>query len=196
MKAEERTVFLVTDIKQYAYCPRIVYYTYCLPLIRPTTGKMEEGRLAHEEMRERERRRTLAMYGLGEGSKHFDVPVASERLGLRGKIDLVIETAEEWIPVDYKQTERRVGGHIRLQIAAYGIMLEETVGVPVRRGMVYSLLSRRVEEVSLTPRLRREVEERVAAMREMVERERMPEPPASLRACVDCEFRRFCNDVL
>lgn len=193
---EERTIFRVTDLKQYTYCPRIVYYTYCLPLLRPVTEKMVDGRIAHEEMRGRERRRSLGLYGFVEGKKHFDVRVESGRLGLRGKIDLVIETAEEWIPVDYKQTERQVGAHIRQQIAAYGMLLEEAKGVRVRRGLLYSLLSQRVEEVLLTAQLRREVEETVAAMREMVERERMPGPPASSRPCVDCEFRRFCNDVL
>ena len=24
----ERTVFVVTDLKQYTYCPRVVFYTY------------------------------------------------------------------------------------------------------------------------------------------------------------------------
>ena len=231
----ERTVFTVTDLKQYAYCPRIVFYTYCLPLIRPTTGKMEDGRLAHEEARERERRRTLRIYGLEKARRHFDVWVASEELGLRGRIDLVLEVApdsstpvapdssgipatpnssrgpvapdlsgipvapdssgKEWIPVDYKQTDRRAGPHLRRQLAAYGIMLEETWGGMVRRGFIYSLLTRRVEEIPLTPALRREVRETVAAMREMVERERMPDPSPSRKPCVNCEFRRFCNDV-
>jgi len=205
----ERTVFTVTDLKQYAYCPRIVFYTYCLPLIRPTTGKMEDGRLAHEEARERERRRTLRIYGLEKARRHFDVWVASEELGLRGRIDLVLEVApdssgipvapdsfgREWIPVDYKQTDRRAGPHLRRQLAAYGIMLEETWGGMVRRGFIYSLLTRRVEEIPLTPALRREVRETVAAMREMVERERMPDPSPSRKPCVNCEFRRFCNDV-
>lgn len=199
----ERTVFTVTDLKQHAYCPRVVFYTYCLPLVRPTTGKMEEGRLAHEEARDRERRRTLRIYGLEEARRHFDVHVASEELGLSGRIDLVLEVTapggasggREWIPVDYKQTGRRAGPHVRRQLAAYGMMLEETWGGGVRRGFVYSLLTRRVEEIPLTPSLRREVRETVAAMREMVERERMPDPPSSRKPCVNCEFRRFCNDV-
>ncbi len=207
----ERTVFTVTDLKQYAYCPRVVFYTCCLPLIRPTTGKMEEGRLAHEEAREREARRTLRIYGLEEARRHFDVPVASEELGLTGRIDLVLEVGgpdapgREWIPVDYKQTARRAGPHgarplgpwphLRRQLAAYGMMLEETWGGTVRRGFIYSLLTRRVEEIALTPSLRQEVREMVAAMREMVERERMPDPPPSRKPCVNCEFRRFCNDV-
>ncbi|MBO9362814.1 MAG: CRISPR-associated protein Cas4 [Thermoflexus sp.] len=131
----ERLIFTVTDLKQYAYCPRIVFYTYCLPLLRPTTGKMEEGRLAHKEARDRERRRTLRIYGLEEACRHFDVWAASEELGLRGRIDLVLEVAlgssgmqREWIPVDYKQTHRRAGPHLRRQLAAYGMMLEETWG--------------------------------------------------------------------
>ena len=202
MKSEagERLVFTVTDLKQYTYCPRVVFYTYCLPLLRPTTFKMEAGIRAHEKAGRRERRRTLAAYGLEEGKRHFDVWVKSSILGLRGRIDLVIEVGvgeeREWVPVEYKHTRRRTGPHIRRQLAAYGMMLEETWGGTVRRGFVYSLVMRKAEEVALTERLRRGVREVAAAMREMVEQETMPGPPRSRRPCVNCEFRRFCNDVV
>lgn len=196
----ERTIFVVTDLKQYSYCPRVVYYTYCLPLLRPTTYKMEDGVAAHQEAQDKERRRTLAAYGLTEGRRRFDVWVESPTLGLRGRVDMVIEVGEgagrELIPVDYKQTERKVGAHVRRQVAAYGMMLEETLGGTVRRGFVYSLLTRKAEEIALTERLREDVRRVVAALREMVEREAMPEAPATRQACVNCEFRRFCNDVL
>ncbi len=205
---EEKLIFTVTDLKQYAYCPRVVFYTYCLPLLRPTTYKMEAGVAAHERAGRQERRRKLVAYGLQKGERHFDVWVASQELGLRGRIDLVIEVEEEkarekgegdgkeWIPVDYKQTTRRAGPHIHRQLAAYGMMLEETWGGVVHRGFVYSLVTRKAEEVTLTKRLRGEVRETVAAMRRMVEQEIMPDPPRSRRPCANCEFRRFCNDVL
>lgn len=196
----EGLIFTVTDLKQYTYCPRVVFYTYCLPLLRPTTYKMEAGIRAHERVEKQERRRTLAAYGLEGGKRHFDVGVESAILGLRGRVDMVIEVGEgegwEWIPVDYKQTRRRTGVHIRRQLAAYGMMLEETWGGVVRRGFVYSLVTRKAEKVALTERLRGEVREVVTAMREMVEQEAMPAPPRSRRPCVNCEFRRFCNDVL
>jgi CRISPR-associated exonuclease Cas4 len=199
-EVEERVIFTVTDLKQYTYCPRVVFYTYCLPLLRPTTYKMEAGIAAHEKAGKQERRRTLAAYGLEGGKRHFDVDVASQELGLRGRVDVVIEVGEgeerEWVPVDYKQTTRRTGQHIRRQLAAYGLMLEETWGGTARRGFVYSLVTRKTEEIALTERLRGEVQGVVGAMREMVEREAMPEPPGSRRPCVNCEFRRFCNDVL
>ncbi len=197
---EERRFFTVTDLKQYTYCPRIVYYTYCLPLIRPTTYKMEAGARAHEKAEGRERRRTLAAYDLEEGKRRFDVWLKSPILGLTGKVDLVIEVEKdeqrELIPVEYKQTRKRIGKHIRLQLAAYGMMLEEMEDGQARRAFVYSLLKRRAEEIRLSDKLRREVEATVKQMHEMVERETMPDPPRSRRQCVNCEFRRFCNDVL
>jgi CRISPR-associated exonuclease Cas4 len=49
----------VTDLKQYACCPRIVFYRYCLPKVRPVTYLMEEGIRAHEQEEEREERRSL-----------------------------------------------------------------------------------------------------------------------------------------
>lgn len=36
----------VSDIKQWRYCPRVVWYAYCLPAIRPKTDLMRQGRPA------------------------------------------------------------------------------------------------------------------------------------------------------
>ncbi|MCP4545338.1 MAG: CRISPR-associated protein Cas4 [bacterium] len=199
----EGLVFSVTDLKQYTYCPRIVFYTYCLPLLRPTTYKMDAGIAAHEKAEKRERRRTLAAYGMDidDGQRHFDVRVSSDELGLRGRVDMAVEIpggeqGREWVPVDYKQTARKTGKHIRRQLAAYGMMLEQTLGGTARQGFVYSLVTRKTEKVVLTKKLRGEVREAAAAMREMVKREQMPAAPRSRRPCVSCEFRRFCNDVI
>ena len=87
-EAGERVIFTVTDLKQYTYCPRVVFYTYCLPLVRPTTYKMEAGIAAHGRGEKLERRRTLAAYGLEEGKRHFEVAVSSQELGLRGRVDM------------------------------------------------------------------------------------------------------------
>ena len=192
---EERQIFTVTDLKQYAYCPRVVFYTYCLPLLRPETYKMRESAIVHREEAGREGRRSLRAYGLTEGRRAFDVPLFSSSLRLRGKADMVITTDEELIPIDYKLTRRKAGAHFRLQLAAYGLMLAETSDLPVQRGFMYSMVTRRAEEVPLTSRLFAKVRRVTVAMRAMVEAEIMPEPPKGRGRCVACEFRRFCNDL-
>lgn len=188
--------FLVTDLKQYAYCPRIVYFHTCLPHVRPTTYKMQAGAEAHVEERSREQRRSLRIYGLPEGERHFAVQLASETLDLRGRVDLVIRTADEAIPVEYKDSTRHIGQHLKLQLTAYGLLIEESWGIPVQHGFLYSIPNRRASEVYLSEQLRAEVRQAVAEIQRIADEERMPDPPKRKAQCVTCEFRRFCNDVL
>ena len=194
-------MFTVTDLKQYTYCPRIVYYHHCLPAVRPLTYKMEAGIEAGTVEENRELRRSLRPYGLRRGERHLDVWLTSPGWGLRGRADLVIDTddnptgARELIPVDFKLSPGRLGANIRLQLVAYGVMLEETWGAPSRRGFVYFIPQCRAVEVPFTPELRARLEASMSLMRDIVERERMPPATRSRARCEVCEFRRFCNDV-
>lgn len=186
----------VTDLKQFAYCPRIVYYEYCLPLVRPTTYKMEAGVEAHEKASSDEARRSLRAYGLSEGERRFDVALLSERLGLSGRIDMTIVLGrQEAIPVDYKLSRHGEVRHYHQQLAAYAELIEENWQIPVRRGFLYLLPERRAEEIKLTSRLRAGLCGQVAAMRRMISSQQMPEPTDARARCVNCEFRRFCNDL-
>ncbi len=192
----------VTDLKQYTCCPRIVFYRYCLPRVRPITYSMEEGIRCHEEEETREERRSLRNYGLTSGERVYRLSLQSTKLGLTGRVDLAIATPSREVPgaeaivVEYKLSEQKAGSHFMLQLAAYALLLEEAWGLPVNRGFLYSIPLRKAESVAITQHLRRKVMQTVAQIRQIVESEIMPSPPSSLRRCVTCEFRRFCNDVV
>ncbi|MCR4394908.1 MAG: hypothetical protein NUV31_11100, partial [Dehalococcoidales bacterium] len=94
-----RLELTVGDVKQYCYCPRVVFYTYCLHIKRPTTYKMVEGNLEHGTVQEKEERRSLKAYGLLEGERRFNLSLYSPRLNLTGKLDMAIVTPAEIIPV-------------------------------------------------------------------------------------------------
>ncbi len=196
------TTFLVTDLKQWCYCPRILYYRYCLPRIRPITDAIRQGIRAHSDAVEREERRSLHSYGLREGERFFDVELTSEVLGLRGRLDLAIVSpsriashAEAYV-VEYKDSEGPAGKHFKLQLSSYARLLEDAWQIPVRQGFIYHIPTRQVERVAITPQQRRNVEESIVAMRRAIDGEHMPPPPRSRAPCVACEFRRFCNDVV
>ncbi|PIU91716.1 MAG: CRISPR-associated protein Cas4 [Anaerolineae bacterium CG17_big_fil_post_rev_8_21_14_2_50_57_27] len=202
MLAEKEAVleapFRVTDLKQWVYCPRILYYVMCLPDVRPVTYKMKAGVEAGREEEGREARRSLHAYNLTEGRREFNVPLVSSRLGLRGVVDMVIWLDEpapgEVMPVDYKLSEI-VGEHFRLQLAAYGLMLEEMSGAVAKRGFLYSIPRRRAEAVLLNERLRDKLLTSLDAMHRMLRYETMPAPTPQRNKCLACEFRRFCNDI-
>jgi CRISPR-associated exonuclease Cas4 len=200
--ASDTFMLEVTDLKQWIHCPRIVFYRYCLPSIRPITGKMEEGILRHNEERDREERRLLRSYGLTEGERFFDVPLRSPTLGLSGRLDLVIITPArdapeaEGIVVEYKLSDRKPGQHVKLQLAAYGLMIEDLWNIPVRRGFLYQLPLRRAEPIPFTTQLKNRVRTTITSIRTTIASESLPPPPDRQAICVSCEFRRFCNDVL
>ena len=191
--------FRVTDLKQWVYCPRVLYYATCLPDVRPVTYKMGAGIEAGQSEEGREARRSLRPYKLEAGRREFNVPLESGRLGLRGLADMVIWTGdgknEEVIPVDYKLSQR-AGSHFKLQLAAYGLMLEEMSGITARRGFLYLIPLRKAVEVRFTKRLRQKLLDSLDAMQSMILTEAMPPPTPQRKKCVACEFRRFCNDVL
>ncbi len=190
------TPFQVTDVKQWVYCPRILYYHVCLPDVRPMTHKMEFGIEAGRAEEGREERRSLRAYGLAAGEREFNVRLQSERLGLRGEADMVITTPEsEVIPVDYKFSTID-GPHFQMQVAAYALLLEEQRACAVRCGFLYLIPARRAEKVQIDRRLRARTLAALDAMRHMLACEKMPAPADHLRKCVACEFRRFCNDIL
>ncbi|GIV79346.1 CRISPR-associated protein Cas4 [Litorilinea aerophila] len=197
---EDPWLLEVTDLKQFDYCPRVVYYRYCLSDVRPVTYKMAAGIEAQSRVTRLEDRRSLRAYGLEQGERHYHVSVVSTRLGCSGQIDMVIVTGSgnerRAIPVDFKLSRRKPGNHFRLQLVCYGLMLEEAWGIPATEGYIYLIPSRQAISVPFTAHLRRKATRLVTEIREMIMEQRMPGPPRSVRQCVDCEFRRFCNDTI
>ncbi|MGO8948897.1 MAG: CRISPR-associated protein Cas4 [Ktedonobacterales bacterium] len=188
----------VTDLKQHDYCPRIPFYRFCLPRIRPITYGMQEGIRAHREETAREERRSLRVFGLTDGERVFDLLLRSEPLGIVARLDLAIRRADipEAIVVDYKLSSGPAGSHFRLQLAAYALLLEEAWSLPVRRGFLYHIPQRQAEEIAITTALRKKVLHVRAAILASVQNERIPSPPSKRGKCVSCEFRRFCNDAI
>jgi len=194
----------VIDLKQYCYCPRIFYYHAILPNVRPITYKMEAGLAAHQLAESKEKRRQLGSYGLEKGERRFNVPLYDPELGLSGELDMLIETEQELIAVDYKLA-KQASSHFKLQLMAYGCMLESSLrtqaarGLPhkkVKRGFLYLLPSRKAVAVSFSSGLRQQFLSALKGMQQVVEREQMPAVTPKRRQCIDCEFRRFCNDIL
>ncbi|HZP27032.1 MAG TPA: CRISPR-associated protein Cas4 [Dehalococcoidia bacterium] len=197
----------VTDVKQYPYCPRVVYYSHLLPQrARPATFKMQAGRDEHERQAALEDRRTLRAYGLAEGRRHFDVQLTSSRLGLSGRLDLVIETETELVPVDFKSSEGKAGLNHKYQLTAYALLLEDAwpaggpgaVGGrrrPVRRGFIYLTPRKQAEEVRITSNMRGWVHKALREVRAMLAAESKPEPTRVRGRCRDCEYRNYCPEV-
>ncbi|RLG43754.1 MAG: CRISPR-associated protein Cas4, partial [Thermoproteota archaeon] len=126
----------VTWIKQYHFCPRIIYFLGVLGATERTTESMFEGKTKHlREEKLEKRRKTLG------GDKRTKVKrkwtklyVASERLGIVGVIDEVVEINGELAIVEVKHSKptRKPPKHHLYQAVAYAMLAEEALRKPIR----------------------------------------------------------------
>lgn len=182
----------VTDLRQYTYCPRVVYYMGMLP--RPLTGKMREGLTAHEDEEDRERRRSLRPYRLTEGERLYGVRLEDRALGLRAMLDMLVITGDEVIPIEHKLSNGPLAATHRVQLTAYALLASAAYGLPGHRGFVYWIPLRRASEVQFTPDLAHQTQDLIRAVHAVRQSEALPPPTPVVARCNDCEFRRFCGD--
>jgi CRISPR-associated exonuclease Cas4 len=187
--------FTATDLKQWAYCPRIPFYHHVLPVRPAPTYKMQRGRNIQGVIEALERRRGFRAYGLREGERRFGVWLHSATLGLSGKIDLLIVTPHACYPVDFKDTEGGARKNHRLQLAGYALLTEEAFHRPAPEAFIYLVPENEMVRVELTDDDRNGVRAALSAMRRMVLREELPEPTAVRRRCEVCEFQNYCADI-
>ena len=182
----------VTDLRQYTYCPRVVYYMGMLP--RPLTGKMREGHKAHQDEEDRERRRSLRPYHLKGGERQYGVRLEDRALGLRAMLDMLVITADEVIPIEHKLSGGPLAATHRVQLMAYALLASAEYSLPARRGFVYWIPLRRASEVHFTPELAHQTHALIHAVQELRQSEALPPATSVLGRCGDCEYRRFCGD--
>ena len=185
----------VTDLKQWAYCARVVYYHRVMPAPARPTYKMKEGLAAQDLIESLETRRKLREYGLDGARRRFGLWLKNEGLGLAGKIDLLLETDDEIAVVDFKLTSGEPGRNHRVQLAGYSLLAEAASGLPARQAFLYRIPDDRIFAEPVTEELRQAVNTAVVDIRRTGESQWCPEPTEVRGRCVECEFANYCGDV-
>ncbi|MCD0155637.1 CRISPR-associated protein Cas4 [Deinococcus sp. 6GRE01] len=185
-----------TELRQFHYCPRVVFFARCTPVRRRETVLMTHGREKHESELLRERRRALSRYDLTEGERRYDVRLSSAALGLNGELDLLIVNGAKAYPVEYKNSRRPPDPGHRLQLCAYALLVEAELGLSCPHGYWHSSVTHETHVVAFDRRLRNRTASAIAAVRTLIREERCPEPTRRVEKCLECELRNFCGDTL
>jgi CRISPR-associated exonuclease Cas4 len=173
----------ISAIEHYSYCARQCALIHVEQVFEENVFTIR-GRLAHERVEQGEK--TSA-----SGTRVVrDVPLWSERLGLRGKADVIEMRPQGPYPVEYKVGKRH-GAHADLQLCAQALCLEEMLETAVTRGAIFYRALRRRHEVIFDQELRRRTAEVTAAIRAMLGRPRLPQAPNDAR-CPNCSLINVC----
>ena len=94
-------------------------------------------------------------------------------------------------PVEYKRGKKRKWDNDDVQLCAQALCLEEMLGVPVPRGAIFHIQSKRRREVLFTDKLRKKTEATAARLHELIA---LGITPAAVLKpqCEGCSLREVC----
>lgn len=189
-------VVRVSDLRQWTYCPRVLWWTHVCPVGKIESFKMKQGLMKEKRLQRLQRRRSLHAFGLREGRVEPNVSLFSSTLGLTGKLDLLIHGSATRFPVEIKFTRGPSRLNHRLQIAGYAFLLEALYGISVPYGYIVRLPDDTADKVMIDDELRQLTWGTILAVRETLRAERMPERMWQTSRCCDCEYLHFCGDIV
>jgi len=195
MKMTDDDMLQVSDITQYFYCPRKVYFMKTMGIKAKPRPKMDMGKEEHEKEHRRVKERKT-IYGFGEEDIKeviHDLAIENRQIGLYGMVDTVLILKNgEIVPVDVKYSKSRIAKiNWRKQLIAYSLLLEAYFGVTVRRGIIYLPEQRMQIPVEITIEGKEVVKEDIRKIKAMIASEKMPNVNKGAQ-CSYCEMDKFC----
>jgi len=179
----------VRMLNESVYCPRLFYLMWVSALFEPS-DRTAAGLAVHARV-DRPR-----LDGPPEGPRAVTaMPLASERLGLTAKLDLVELDGETAVPVDYKVGRPPPGGGLwpsdRVQISAQAMLLREA-GYDCTRGVVWYNDARRRVDVPITDADVEATRRAVVRAREIADAPSPPPPLVDSPKCPRCALVGLC----
>ena len=174
---------LISALEHFSYCPRQCGLIHLEQTFDENIYTIR-GQLAHERV-------DAGEVELTEGIRvERAIPLWSDRLGLRGKADVVEFRPNGPYPIEYKVGPPR-GKHADVQLCAQALCLEDMLGVSVLRGAIFHVATRRRREVEFSESLRDRTTGLVEATRQMLVTQVLPLPVNDAR-CDHCSLVESC----
>ncbi len=195
MDEQEQEYITAADMKRYAWCPRIIYFTHVLHLEERVTETMEEGKEEHNDA-------IIAPIVAQLKAKRVikGLSLVSDTLRLSGKPDFILETKfGELIPVEVKVASLDAGDKAKkdhiIQLACYALLIEDNFKKVVKRCAVYYLRDNRVAYIAVTNNLKLEAKKHIDKAYRIIEREEVPNVRQPISKCKNCGYYRYCYPI-
>ncbi len=185
-----------SDLAQYYYCPRKIYFLKTMDVPVQPKPKMKLGKEEEEKERKRflERKKVFGFDREKIENVEFKTYLESEEIGLCGIVDTLVTLEDgEKVPIDVKYTDSAsVKKHWKKQITSYSLLIEGEYEVEeVSRGVIYFPEQNEPISVDITQEDKEFLLKDIERIRDLIESERVPRK-VSEKKCSYCEVKRYC----
>lgn len=181
-------------IRQYLFCPRVVYFLEVLNVPKVSPIWVKEGESHHKKQAELFKRRTLLRFGLENAAFKNNVNLSNEAFNFYGICDGLIISDTHIYPVEIKLHGDKPTKAQKMQLIAYGILAEKKFERVFDLGFILYEKNAKTIPVKINEQDKQEVVTKVDEIRKMIQAGRLPYSSADDEKCTQCEFENYCND--
>jgi CRISPR-associated exonuclease Cas4 len=197
MSTESETIITISDVLEYLFCPRFIYYMHCLdiPQYQELRFKVMEGRKVHEE-----KMITNPEYlrkKLGVVKKEINVFIASKQHHIKGIVDEVLFLDDGTAaPFEYKFAEFKdtIFQTYKFQLVLHAIMIRENYHIDVKRGFLcFTRSNNHIETVEFSDADFERGLEIIHEILEIIDKGFYPNKGKYKNKCIDCCYATICT---
>lgn len=181
-------------IRQYMFCPRIVYYSL-LTNIKPIYPRQvslgnDYHELQNELLKSRKFKKLDIDYDVVISDKYFE----NTDLNICGKVDLAFSCKDEIIPIEFKHIEKKTSYSHVLQLIGYGKLLENKYNKKFEKAFIIYGNNMKFHKIDITQKYIEDFYKVINGIEEILKNDILPNSDANESKCIQCEYLNFCND--
>jgi len=184
---ERGDLLQVRALADFVFCPRLFHLEYVIGEDRDNWFT-QDGKRAHRNVEQYTEHTDV------EGIRTTAVHIQDQGLGLSGRIDILEDTEDGSLPIEYKRgkkPERGPSFSQRIQVAAYCMLLARS-GRKCTGGEIYYADSHARVRVQLDGRLQEAVVRHASEARVALDSQDLPEPLRHDARCEGCSIAPIC----
>jgi CRISPR-associated exonuclease Cas4 len=185
----------VNLIRQYIFCPRIVYFSL-LTNIKPIYPKhVRLGEEYHNIQEKLSKNRKFKKLNIEYHDIVQNRYYEDQKYNICGKVDLALICDDEVIPLEFKSSNSKKlqKGHI-MQTIGYGILLSKEYNKKFKKAFVVYNNNLKLFQIDIQIPLKIEFFEYIKKIEKIVKNETFPNSSANENQCMQCEYINYCDD--
>jgi len=193
---EVKPLINISDVLEYEFCPRFIYFIYCLdiPQHEEMKFKVLAGREIHKKITQTNR--NYIRKKIGAEARDFDVFLSSPDLHVKGILDEILFLKDGTAaPLEYKfaQYKGRLFKTNKSQLILQAILIEENYNRKVNQGYLCFVRSNhKLIEVKIRQKDIDKVKDEISEILMIIDKGYYPKTRKNRNKCVDCCYRNIC----
>ncbi|CAA6815605.1 MAG: CRISPR-associated exonuclease Cas4 [uncultured Campylobacterales bacterium] len=181
-------------IRQYKFCPRIVYYNL-LTNIKPIYPRqvklgLDYHTLQNEMIKARKFKKLKIEFNQILNEKYIE----NSELNICGTVDLAFLCEDEIIPVEFKDIESKPSYSHILQLVGYGITLEKKYKKPFKIAFIIHSNNMKFFKIQITEKHKNDFFNILKNINQIIKNDILPKSDANEAKCLQCEYLNYCDD--